>query len=921
MVKSTGCYCLILLFLFSFINAGAQQPLITGNFTGYTFEKLVTQIEATTPYRFFYDKNETDSVTVNIIADGFTIQQLLEKLFAEVKFEYNIDPFNRIFVNKKYRIITTLSQKDLPALKTDLINTNTPLNEKRDDEKNKLKVYADNRVFEIGNKFLVGAVNSRLTGYIRESKTGEPIAGATIYLDSLAVIVTTDQYGYYSLSLPAGKHILKVNSIGMKDVRRQLIVYGSGQLDIDLQDEVISLKSVIVTSEKASNIKSLQMGNTKLNIKAIKQVPVVFGETDIVKVILTLPGITSAGEAANGFNVRGGATDQNLILFNGATIYNPSHLFGFFSAFNADVVKNIELYKSAIPEKFGGRLASVLDITMQDGNKKKWTGIAGIGPLTSKFTVEGPLKKDKTTLILGGRTTYSNWLLRSIPNTAYENSRAAFYDFNLNLVHAASQKNSWYVTGYISNDKFNLNNDTTFQYGNKNIVLKWKHIFNARLNMVMSAAYDDYQYKISSKENPVNGFKTGFNIRQFSFRSDFTYSSGNKHLITFGLNSIYYKLDPGYINPVSNQSLVKTKNLETEQALETALYFGDNYTVSSKLSFNAGIRYSIFNFLGPKNVFSYTPGVPRDTASITDTITYPSGKIIKTYHAPEFRIGLRYALNNNTSIKISFNSTQQYIHMLSNTVSISPTDIWKLSDANIKPQRGMQLSAGIYKNFKSNAIETSLEFYYKKIKNFLDYKGGAKLLLNEHIETDVVTTRGNAYGAELLIKKPSGRFNGWVSYAYSRTLLQLDDPIAGETINKGEYYPASFDRPHAINFISNYKFTHRYSVSVNFVYNTGRPVTLPVAVFNVGGSNALLYSQRNEYRIPDYIRADLSFTLDGNHKVKQKTHNSWSVGVYNLLARKNPYSVYFIQENGKIKGYQLSIFGTAIPFITYNIKF
>ncbi len=355
--------------------------------------------------------------------------------------------------------------------------------------------------------------------------------------------------------------------------------------------------------------------------------------------------------------------------------------------------------------------------------------------------------------------------------------------------------------------------------------------------------------------------------------------------------------------------------------MESAVYLGDQYAVSPALSINAGLRYSVFSYLGPHDVYNYAPGQPRELSTLIDTSHYSGGKVIKTYSAPEIRLSARYALGQNQSLKISFNTLQQYIHMLSNTVSVSPTDIWKLSDPHIRPQQGSQLSLGYYRNFLNNAIEASVEVYYKLIKNYLDYKSGASLLLNPHIETDVLTTRGKAYGVELLIKKTSGKLNGWISYTYSRTLLQEDDPLAGQLINNGNYYSASFDKPNNLNVIGNYRISHRYSISTNVVYSTGRPITLPLAIFVLDGTPGLFYSERNQYRIPDYFRTDLSFIIDGNHKVKQITHNFCTIGVYNLTGRKNPYSVYFDEENGQIKGYQLSIFGTQIPFVTYTIKF
>ena len=916
-------YCLLPL-LFFITARGQDSTRFTTTFNGVGFTAFVQTIEASSSYHFYYDAQETDSLYIAVKAERSSLPQILDEIFKKTLFHYAIDASNRVFITKKFTINTALPANYFKPSKAGVIGEEKNEFIATEPARQKLKTAAENKLYEIGSR--TGNNNKAsavLAGYVKDIKTGEGIVGASVYLDTPAIGVNTDQFGYYSLTLTKGRHIITVSSVGMKDARRQLVMYNDGKLDIELVEYISSLKTVIVSAEKRSNTRSLQMGVSKLNIKSIKQVPVVFGEADILKVVLALPGVTSTGEASNGFNVRGGASDQNLILFNDATIYNPSHLFGFFAAFNPDVVKGIELYKSAIPEKYGGRLSSVLDVAVQDGNKKEWTGAAGIGPLTSKFTIQGPIVKERTSVIMGVRTTYSNWLLNTVPNDAYKNSRANFNDANIRISHFINEKNSLYLTGYISNDKFNLNNDTTYKYGNTNVNLKWKHLFNNKLYTVFTAGLDRYHYGITSVSNKVNAFKLGFDINQDYFRADFNYTPNYRHVISFGLNTIYYKLHPGSFTPADQQSLVASNILPPEQALETAVYLGDQFAVTNKFSINAGLRYAMFNYFGPHDINNYVDGLPRDTGTITGISHYSGGKFIKTYQAPEIRVALRYALSDSASVKLSFNTLQQYIHSLSNTVNVSPTDIWKLSDPHIKPQQGSQLSLGFYKNFRSNTIETSIEVYYKKTRNFLDYKSGAKLLLNPHIETDVISTRGKAYGIELLLKKNSGRLNGWLSYSFSRTFLQVDDPIAGQTINRGEYYPASFDKPHNVNFIGNYRFSHRYSLSVNIVYSTGRPITLPIGVFTLGGVNSLLYSDRNQYRVPDYFRSDISFNLDGNHKVKQKQrfHNSWTFGVYNITGRQNAYSVYFVQENGKIKGYQLSIFGSAIPFVTYNIKF
>jgi hypothetical protein len=847
----------------------------------------------------------------------------VRKFISDTKINYRKDPGKAITaaIDRYNSIIHWIKPAKKTAIEEDTSVAQTP----RSYAKKNTTSLEENKLLEIGNASGVFKDKVTLAGYVRESNTGEPIVGATISADPSKTSITTDQFGYYALSVVPGRHTIRISYAGMKDTKRQVNIMTDGSLDVLLQEKVASLKAVLVVAEKNSRTKNTQMSVEKINIKTIKQVPVVFGEADVLRVVMTLPGVSSAGEAGTGFNVRGGSVDQNLILFSDATIYNPSHLFGFFSAFNPDVVKGVELYKSSIPEKYGGRLSSVLDVSAREGNSKKLSGVGGIGPLTSKLMLEGPLLKSKkntgTTFILGGRTTYSNWILKALPNESYSNSKANFYDLNLNISSNVNLKNSIYLTGYMSSDQFRLNTDTTYSYGNKNANIKWKHVFNNQLYALLTVGYDHYEYSVQSESNMLSAFKLNFNINQAHARAEFNYSPSNAHSVAFGVNSVLYNLEPGTYSPQSKGSLIIPVRLQSERALETGFYIGDKYNVTPKLALNAGLRYSVYNYLGPQTVYQYAPGIPKDTSTIRDSVRYSHGKIIKTYSSPEYRLSARYALAESSSVKVSFNTTRQYIHMLSNTTVVSPTDIWKLSDNDIRPEEGYQLSAGYYKDFKSGTIETSFEVYYKRMKNVLDYKSGARLILNPHIAADVINAQGKSYGAELLVKKTAGKLNGWISYTYSRTLLRQDDGLAGEIINKGEYYPASFDKPHNVNVIANYRFTHRFSVSVNMVYNSGRPITIPISIFDLGGAQRVYYSERNQYRIPDYYRMDISMTIDGNHRVRQRTHNSWSFGAYNLTARKNPYSVYFVQQAGTIKGYQLSIFGTIIPFVTYNIRF
>jgi hypothetical protein len=506
-------------------------------------------------------------------------------------------------------------------------------------------------------------------------------------------------------------------------------------------------------------------------------------------------------------------------------------------------------------------------------------------------------------------------------NATYKGSKVSFYDLNLMLSDKINEKNDLYFTGYMSSDESNLNTDTLYGYKNQNLSLKWKHTFNDKLVSTFTTGLDRYSYNNHSSKASTASYNLDFGIQQLNFKTDFNYFINSRHTLDFGLSTIRYRIDPGKYTPHGSESLVLPDILEREQAQESALYIGNRYDISPAFSVDFGLRYSMYNYIGPKKINEYLSGVPRDPANLTGSVNYKKGDIINTYHGPEARLSARYAVTEDFSVKAGYNTLRQYIHMLSSTTAISPTDIWKLSDPNIKPQYGDQVSFGLYKNFKANTIETSAEIYYKRLKDYLDYKSGSRIVMNHEIENAVFNTEGKAYGLELMIRKLTGKFNGWLSYTYSRTLLRQDDPNAGEIINNGDYYPSNYDKPHDVTLVSNFRISHRISFSFNATYSTGRPITVPIGKYYYSGSYRALYSDRNSYRVPDYFRTDISLNIDGNHRVNQATHNFWTFGVYNMTGRKNAYSTYFISENQEIKGYKLSVFGGVIPFINYNIRF
>jgi hypothetical protein len=906
-------------------NASAQQQagqLVTMEASEISFKQLVNELQKRSGLKIYYDTSYNDSLKYTVSVNNKPLLQVLKETLPAI-YEVAEDYRQQIFITKGAAVKTKLPDNFFIPKPSTVISqvSDTIAIEARTDNPRLILANLQNKLIEIGDRRSpADATTVQLAGTIRDIQTGEPVAGATLFTTKGGKASVSDEYGYYSIPLTKGRHTIYIESLGMKDTYRQVMVYAQGKLDIDMQSEVKTLRSVLVTTSKSGNVTNTQMGVQRINIQSIRQVPVAFGEADLLRVVLTLPGVKSVGEASTGLNVRGGSADQNLILFNDATIYNPSHFFGLFSAFNPEVVKDVELYKSSIPARYGGRLSSVLEINGREGNKKQLTGSAGIGLLTSRLQLEGPIKKDRSSFIVGGRTTYANWLMNLLPDE-YENSRASFYDVNLHISHEVNKQNSVYLTGYLSKDRFNLNSKNLYGYANKNISAKWKHIFNNKFNGVLSTGLDRYEYEIFNNDQPLAAFRQRFDINQRYLKAHFNYYHNSSHTIDFGAQTLQYKIHPGNYTPSGEESLVLPDELAGEQALESAFYIADRYNISRKFSVDAGIRYALFNYLGPQRINNYAPGLPRIVNNIIDSTFHGKGKFIQAYKGPELRLSVRYSLSDSSSIKAGVNSQRQYIHMLSNTTAMSPTDIWKLSDPNIKPQYGEQVSIGYYRNFKSNTIEASLELYYKRMQDFLDYKSGAVLLMNHHIETDVISTKGKAYGIEVLIRKTSGKLNGWISYTYSRTLLKADDPNAGEVINGGKYYPANYDKPHDVTAIGNYRFSHRFSVSLNATYSTGRPITLPAGRYYYMGAERSYYTDRNAYRVPDYFRADLSMNIEGNHRLAQKTHNSWTIGVYNLTGRRNAYSVYYVSEAGRVNGYKLSIFGSAIPYVNFNIRF
>lgn len=899
--------------IFAELKAQTTLQKLSGMYLGMSFERFAQRIESESDYRFFYKNEDVENLQVNLQANNSDIVLILNEVFADTGLTYSIDSSNRVWVSKGKKI-----QIEFPK---DYFTV-------QDRQDNLANAGDSLSAFDKNKRFTIGKSSDNpqsktavLSGVVTSIESGKPMNGAIVLEKVDYNQVATDQNGNYKLTLPKGRHTIWVQNIGGFQEQRQIDLKGDGVFNMSIEETILSLDEVVVSSGALSNVNKLDMGVQSITIAEVKRLPAVLGEVDVLKGILIMPGVNTVGEATSGFNVRGGAADQNLILYGNSTIFNPTHAFGFFSAFNADIVSGVELYKGSIPVNYGGRLSSVLQVDPKFGRSEKIGGSGGIGILTSRLSLDGPIG-EKTNFIIGGRTTYSDWALNLLDDEADLNdSKITFYDINANIQHNINEKNSLELTAYLSQDDFRFDPDTTYSYQNLNVALGWKHFFNDQLEGKFTVGRDNYEFGIVGIENPLNSFNFSFDVNQLFLRSDFEYRKNENHILTFGLHGIQYSLNPGLNQPYGEESIVIEKELDNESAREVSIYFGDEYTISENLSVSYGGRYMLYQLLGPMSVNQYVDGAPITDSNVIGEETFEKGNTVKTYHGPEFRVSARYTLDNRSSIKGGFNTMRQNIHLLSNTSSISPTDSWKLSDAYIRPQTGGQASLGYYRNLAKNRLEFSTEVYYRYMANLLDYRSGANIILNENIEQDVLNSDGKAYGVEVLLKKSTGVLQGSLAYTYSRSLMKTSDDPSVEKINNGDYYSSSYDQPHHLVLTANYELSKRVNTSLGVNYSTGRPITLPISKFDYAGSERVYFSERNAYRIPDYFRVDFSVNIEGSHKIKKLAHSSWSLGVYNLLGRSNPYSVYYTPVEGQLRGYQLSIFAQPIPFITYNFRF
>lgn len=761
-----------------------------------------------------------------------------------------------------------------------------------------------------------------LSGNIKDASNGEDLIGVTIFVKELPGVGTvTNVYGFYSLTLPKGNYTIQYSYVGYKTIEFKADLTKNIKNNIQISSGSTDLNVVEISAEREDeNVRSTEMSVAKINMKEIENIPVLFGERDILKTIQLLPGVKSGGEGNAGFFVRGGSSDQNLILLDEAPVYNASHLLGFFSVFNSDAIKDLKLYKGGMPAEYGGRLSSVMDIKMKEGNAKKFAATGGIGLIASKLTIEAPIVKDKGSFIISGRRTYADVFLKLSSDPDQKNTTLYFYDLNLKANYQFNEKNRLFVSGYFGRDNFGFADRFSFNWGNSTATVRWNHLYNDKLFSNTSFIYSNYNYKIDIK---AAGFSINSQIQDFTLKQDVDFFWNENNKLKFGGSAIHHTFDPGEISS-TGESIGNTK-IENRYSVESALYISNEQKFNELWSATYGIRYSNFTQIGPGEIYTY-----NDKGEVTDTTKYTGNNAVASYNGIEPRLAINYILNESSSIKTSYNRMYQYLHLLSNSSGNNPTDTWLPSSNNIKPEIADQVALGFFKNLKNNTYEFSIETYYKAMQNTIDYRTGAEITLNPTVEGELLYGKGRAYGLEVFLKRKKGLLTGWISYTLARTEVQF------EKINQGAWYPAKQDRTHDLSIVAMYDLSERVKLSSTFVFYTGNAVTFPTGKYVIDGQTINLYSARNGSRMPNYHRLDLGLTLEGKNyrmvtnpetgnkeKKDRKFQSSWNFSIYNVYARENAYSFTFREKEdnpNQTEIVRLSLF-KIIPSISYNFNF
>jgi hypothetical protein len=769
-----------------------------------------------------------------------------------------------------------------------------------------------------------------ISGYIKDASDGEALIGATVFIASANTGTTANAYGFYSITLPAAEYKLVFSFVGYERIEKDIKLDQDIQLDIELKESMTELQEIVVDAkgDPLTKIQSTEMSTAELDIKTIRKIPAFLGEVDVIKAIQSLPGISTVGEGASGYNSRGGNVGQNLILLDEAPVYNSSHMLGFFSVFNPDAVIDTKLYKGAIPAKYGGRLSSILDVRMKEGNSKKFETTGGIGTIFSRLALESPFDKGKGSFIVAARRSYIDVLARPFVQVLKDGGALNFYDLTAKVNYKFGEKDRVYLSGYFGRDNFLFSKNQGFSWGNQTATIRWNHLFNKRLFANFTGVYSEYSYDLQFGKDDLNRFKWNSSITNYIFKPEFSYFINSNNELSFGGEAIYYYFVPANSSGTTNGEVVDI-SLPKKYNLETSLYISNNQRIGSRVSLEYGLRFSHFDYFGPGTAYTYNDTVPGIRRTVKSEKTYTSGQSIAQYNNWEPRFSAKYQLTSNSSVKASYNRMVQYLHLISNTTASNPLDVWTPSSNNILPEIGDQYALGYFRTFKNNTWEASVESYWRSTQNQIDYINGADLLINKYIEGDLLTGKGRAYGMEFYLHKRTGRLNGWISYTLAKTELQTNG------INNGDWYPTRFDQRHNLKIAAFYEINQRWSFSANFVYLSGTPANFPTSRYIEQGI-LIPYdptNSRNNVRVPAYHRLDISFRLEGKKTTKsgkpRKNHDYWVFSIYNVYARQNPFSIYFQQNDQRVaptqaiqsQAKQVSIIGSLVPSFSYNFNF
>jgi hypothetical protein len=912
MIKSKLIIGLFL--LTSFVQAQTTDiPLISIDVKDMAFEQFAELVEQKTHLQIIFKTTWVTDLKVSVNAQQQNVVTLVKSVLPAE--EFNVVQWNDfIVILKDDHLIEDLPEYDKISV----------VNEGADEKSNAETDFIKGRKADL-MKIKVGKSNYQNTGekvqingIVVDAITGEPVENATLYIIVLKKGAITNQQGDLEMVLPPGKYAAEFECLGMKTVNCQLEVMSEGSFKLKMEMQKFDIREVAIYGDRQMSFREKDPGLEKLNVKTIKELPTMMGESDIIRVSEMLPGVVSVGEGSAGLNVRGGGFDQNAFYFNKVAIYNTSHMFGFYPAFNTDIINDFSLYKGYIPARYGGRLSSIFNINARTGNKKKYTLHGGISPIAANITLEGPIKRDTASFFVNVRSSYSDWVLKRIDDYNIRNSEASFYDVTFSFDYDLP-RTQFNIFGYRSQDYFKFSDINTYWYSNTGLSGTAGHSFSSKFRSDFSISASLYEYKTIDEQLESAAYEHEFKLAQYDFSADFSYAFNSNNILNFGANSVWYQLNQGQVLPFGDNSNRKPLDLGKEKGLETSFYISENFDPLPLLNIRAGFRFSFYSAFGPDTVYTYFDNGPKDERTINDTIFFGNGPI-KWYTFPEFRISLNYQTDENGSIKLAFNQMHQSIFMLNNTISISPNRPWKLSDYHLRPGRSYQFSAGVFRTSFRKDWEFSLEGFYKNAKDYTEFKDGVNFLGSSLVETTVLQGDLNSYGVEVLLKKYWPKINIWFAYTFSRSFVQVDGLHKWDQINDGVKYPSNFDIPHVVNAVFNYHISKRIVFSTTITYQTGRPATFPTSFYYIDGVPHLDYSNRNEYRIPDYFRTDISLTVEGNLKKKKLLHSTFHFSVYNLTSRENPYSVYFEEGLYGIQGIQYSVIGVPIFMITWIFK-